>query len=176
MNYSMKSSNLAKGGIYSALSFICVYLSSLLPINKLYLLGLASAIIPISVITTNVKNTLLVYIATSLLSAMIIGLNRGTVLCYIIFFGLYGIIKYYIEKLNKLSIEILLKYLYFNISILILIFIGKLFFPSVKIIYKNIYIYIIISELIFIIFDYALTLLIFYIQKHLLHKINNNNP
>lgn len=176
MNYSIKSSNLARGGIYTTLSFMCIYLSSFLPINKLFLLGLASAIIPISVITTNVKNTFLVYIATSLLSAMIIGLNRGTVLCYIIFFGLYGIIKYYIEKLNKLPIEILLKYLYFNISIIILIFIGKLFFPLITVRNKNIYIYIIISEIIFIIFDYTLTLFIFYIQKHLLHKINNINP
>ncbi|HIG0360629.1 TPA: hypothetical protein ACX96Z_002224 [Clostridium sporogenes] len=162
---------MAKGGIFTAISFLLIYLSTILPVNKLSLLATASAIIPIAIISTNVKNGFLVYLSTSILCSIVVGISRSSVIFYIIFFGLYGIIKYYIENFNKLYIEIILKFLFFNICLIILLYIYKLFFQGIPIINKYIYIYFIVAQIAFIAFDYVLTLFIFYIDKHFIKNI-----
>ncbi|MBU5300955.1 hypothetical protein KQI45_12820 [Clostridium sporogenes] len=167
----LKSSNIAKGGIFTAISFLLIYLSTILPVNKLSLLATASAIIPIAIISTNVKNGFLVYLSTSILCSIVVGISRSSVIFYIIFFGLYGIIKYYIENFNKLYIEIILKFLFFNICLIILFYIYKLFFQGIPIINKYMYIYFIVAQVAFFAFDYVLTLFIFYIDKHFIKNI-----
>ncbi|NFG54224.1 hypothetical protein FC791_04005, partial [Clostridium botulinum] len=140
----LKSSNIAKGGIFTAISFLLIYLSTILPVNKLSLLATASAIIPIAIISTNAKNGFLVYLSTSILCSIVVGISRISVIFYIVFFGLYGIIKYYIERLNKLYIEIILKFAFFNICLIVLLYIYKLFFQGITIINKYIYMYFIV--------------------------------
>ncbi|NFL16626.1 hypothetical protein FDC08_11100 [Clostridium botulinum] len=167
----LKSSNIAKGGIFTAISFLLIYLSTILSVNKLSLLATASAIIPIAIISTNAKNGFLVYLSTSILCSIVVGISRISVVFYIIFFGLYGIIKYYIERLNKLYIEIILKFTLFNICLIILLYIYKLFFQGITIINKYMYIYFIVAQIAFIVFDYVLTLFIFYINKHFIKNI-----
>ncbi|GAA0744460.1 hypothetical protein [Clostridium oceanicum] len=170
-NNSSNSLNLAKGGIFTALSFLCIYLSSILPVNKLYLLSMACALITISVVYTDIKNGFLVYLASSILSIMLIGLGRVVVISYIIFFGSYGLIKYYIEKLNKLTLEIILKFIFFNICLVIMFLIYKFFIPSIPLIDKYLWIYILVGQIVFFIFDYILTLFIFYVEKHFIKKL-----
>ncbi|NFA08110.1 hypothetical protein EXM55_01865 [Clostridium botulinum] len=167
----LKSSNIAKGGIFTAISFLLIYLSTILPVNKLSLLATASAIIPIAIISTNAKNGFLVYLSTSILCSIVVGISRISVIFYIVFFGLYGIIKYYIERLNKLYIEIIIKFAFFNICLIVLLYIYKLFFQGITIINKYIYMYFIVAQIAFIVFDYVLTLFIFYINKHFIKNI-----
>ncbi|ABS32367.1 hypothetical protein [Clostridium botulinum] len=167
----LKSSNIAKGGVFTAISFLLIYLSTILPVNKLSLLATASAIIPIAIISTNAKNGFLVYLSTSILCSIVVGISRISVIFYIVFFGLYGIIKYYIERLNKLYIEIILKFAFFNICLIVLLYIYKLFFQGITIINKYIYMYFIVAQIAFIVFDYVLTLFIFYINKHFIKNI-----
>ena len=121
----MKSNHIAKGGIFAALSLILLYLSSVFPTNRLFILGIASCIIPLSIITTGIKNTLVVYSAVSLLSLFIIP-SKLISIAYILIFGAYGFVKYFIEKLRNMPLEFVLKLLYFNISSAIIIFIYKL--------------------------------------------------
>lgn len=162
----MSSTNkLTRGSIYTALSVVCIYLSSIIPTTKLYVLGIASCIIPISIITTGVKNSLLVYLASSLLSLLIIGL-KWNVLAYIILFGSYGFIKFYIEKLNKLTLELILKLLFFNICVVIIYFIFKLLFIDVLKTKLPIAAVLVMIQLIFLLCDYAITLFISYAKKH----------
>jgi len=163
----MKSSQIAKGGIFAALSLILLYLSSVLPTNKLFILGIASCIIPLSLITTGIKNTFIVYLAVSLLSLFIIP-SKLISIAYILIFGAYGFVKYFIEKLRNILLEFVLKLLYFNISSAIIIFIYKLVF--LKIPNVNIYLVILIMEVAFIVYDYALTTFIIYTNKNLLKK------
>lgn len=163
----MKSSQIAKGGIFAALSLILLYLSSVLPTNKLFILGIASCIIPLSLITTGIKNTFIVYLAVSLLSLFIIP-SKLISIAYILIFGAYGFVKYFIEKLRNIPLEFVLKLLYFNISSAIIIFIYKLVFLKIPNI--NIYLVILIMEVAFIVYDYALTTFIIYTNKNLLKK------
>ena len=116
---------LTRGGIYTAISVLLVYLSNVLPTSKLSILTISSAVIPLSILTIKVKSTILVYAATSLI-CIILGL-RVISIAYIFFFGLYGIVKYYIEHLGKLALEIILKLIFFNISFFIVFFLKNEF-------------------------------------------------
>lgn len=165
-----KTSYLSKGGLFTGLSVIFVYLSSIVPVNKIFLLGIASSIIPLSVVTTNIKNTLVVYFATSVICLFVSG-SKITVISYIMFFGLYGIIKYYIERLRKIHIEFILKLAFFNAVVFTLFYAYKAFFPGIVNINMPFYILLAGSEIVFLVYDYVLSLFISYINRYLYKKI-----
>ncbi len=160
-----KGKSIAYGGIITALSIIFIYLSTIIPFNKIFFLACASFLIPIGVIFTSLKNCWLIYISSALLSLLLIGF-KGNVFFYILFFGPYGIIKNYIEKLNNLPLEIILKLLYFNGSIALIYVLFKTFISTLKNIPIPIPMFILIAQIIFLIFDYILTLFIYNISKY----------
>ena len=155
----MKAKDLTFGGILIALSLLILYSSSILPISTLTILTLASCLIPICIIRSSVKTGFLVYIGTTTLGFFIIPIN--IIIYYGLFFGIYGIIKYYIEKLQKLPIEIILKFIMFNIIFIIILTVIKLLLGNLVI---NIPLWLLwlIAQPVFLAFDYALTLIISY--------------
>ena len=163
----MKSNNIAKGGIFAALSLILLYLSSVFPTNKLFILGIASCIIPLCIMLTGVKNTIVVYATVSLLSLFIIP-SKLISIAYMLIFGSYGFVKYFIEKLRSVPLEFILKLLYFNISSAIIIFIYRLVIINIPNI--NIYLVLVVMQFAFLVYDYALTVFIVYANKNLLKK------
>lgn len=162
---------LARGGIFVALSFILLYLSTIIPINKLYVLGISAAVIPISILSIGIRKTLAVYISTSILGVLFLGL-KGNVIGYILFFGLYGFVKLFIEKLSNLFIEIVLKLVYFNITMYILYLIFKLLIADIPLTPLPLPLVIIALQVIFLICDYALSIVITNIDKHLLKRLS----
>ena len=162
----MNSKRITTNAFFIALTIVILYLNIILPISTISILTLASFIIPITLIRNSIKDAILVYISSSIISFFLIPLNIS--LMYICFFGIYGIIKFFIEKLNTLYLEILLKLLFFNFILILGFLLLKSIFP-INIIKISIWLFIILSEIVFLFFDYALTLLIsFYLQK--LHK------
>lgn len=163
-----KSLYIAKGGMLTALSVILLYLSFILPTNKLTLLTLSSLIIPVAIITMNIKSSILVYASTSTI-IFLLGLKSVFIL-YLLIFGPYGIIKLYIERLKKSYIEIILKLLYFNITLSLLYLLSKaLLFQYINIDFPLPLIVLLLQIGIFI-YDYALTLLINLFQRKILKK------
>ena len=113
----MKSRDIAIGGILVALTIIVLYATSILPISTLAILTIASAIIPICIIRSNVQTSIFVYISSSLIAFFLVPINIS--LLYFIFFGVYGIVKYFIERIRKEKLEIILKLVFFNIVFVI---------------------------------------------------------
>lgn len=178
----MKSRDIAIGGIFVALTIIVLYATSILPISTLAILTIASAIIPICIIRSNVQTSIFVYISSSLIAFFLVPINIS--LLYFIFFGVYGIVKYFIERIRKENLEIILKLVFFNIVFVIGFIImqnilgvniiagleeliSKLFNNSARI-YSLIILWI-IAQPVFIIYDYAMTMIItFYMER--IHK------
>lgn len=159
----LKTQNLTLSALLVALTLVILALNTLLPISTLSILTIASAIIPIAIIRASTKNAFLVYIASSFLGFLI--LPKDIIVLYILFFGIYGIIKYYIEKLNKLTFEIILK-LVFSSIILAIYYLLFSSFVDISIINLPLYLIFIVANILFLIYDYALTLIIsFYINK-----------
>lgn len=164
MNYG-KSSNVAKGGFFVALIIIILYSSTFLKFNTLFLLGIASAVIPLSVVTTNINNSLVVFIASSLLAYFLIP-DKSIWMFFSLLFGPYGIIKYFLERLKNIPLEIILKLLYFNVLSYICFYFYKNFFvPNFQFQY-NILLIIPVLQFAFYVFDYALTVFINTISRY----------
>lgn len=168
----MTAKHIALGGVLTALTIIILYLSLLIPTNTLTLLTLASFMIPLALIRGNLKTAILVYITASLLSIMFFPPNIA--LLYITFFGCYGIIKSFIERLDNLLLECPLKFVFFNVVFCLCFnvfqsFLGMQLLEPLKILIQRLLPTLkiepflmlwFLSQVVFVIFDYALTLLI----------------
>ena len=121
----MKAKDITLGGILIALGIAILYLTTIININTIALLTLCSCLIPIAIIRSNLKTAFFVYISTSIISFFIVPINYA--LLYTLFFGIYGIIKFFIEKTGKLFIELILKILYFTETRLTLMYCLLLF-------------------------------------------------
>lgn len=157
----VNTSHITKGGIYTALTLTCIYLSTILPTSKLSILGITACIIPLSVITTGIKNSLMVYLASSLLSLILIGF-RGSVFGYILLFGIFGFVKYYTEIIKNIVVEIILKLLFFNASLFAIFMLYKVFLIAIPPIKFSLPLIILALQIVFLICDYAITLFIDY--------------
>lgn len=167
---SILSSNIAKGGIFTALGIICIYLSVLIPVNTLFFLLLASAIIPLTLLSTDMKTTIVVYLSTAILSLILVP-TKSIGISYLMLFGIYGIVKYFIEKLENTYLEILLKLVFLNTVMFIIYILYKtILFKSFNFKLPLILI-IVFMQAVFAIYDYTLTVFINYSRDKILKNL-----
>lgn len=158
--------NIIRGGLFTALGLVFMYIAFLIPINSLFFGAAASAVIPICIMVSGTRYGLLVYISTALLSILLLGLRTITI-SYIIFFGLYGIIKYYIERLRRVSYEILLKLIFFNAALTLSFYLYRLLFLNIPSYKFPVWLILAALQFVFLIYDYALTIFIYLADKYL---------
>lgn len=155
------SKKIAYTGILLALNIILLLLSNIIPINTVFFMGLASFLISIVIMEYGFKLGILFYIGSSVLSFLVLP-NKAQWLIYVFTFGIYGLIKYLVEKDRPFYIDILLKLVYANLIILSLYFMLK------GIIYIPINIFtILVFQFAFLIYDYVYTLFIDYYEQRI---------
>jgi hypothetical protein len=159
-----KASVIARGGMLTALGVLLVYLSSFLPTSRIFLEGLTSCLMVASIMMMGTKNSAAVYGATAILSFLVCGL-RLTTIAYALVFGLYGFAKYYIEGLNRIALEYLLKLAYCGLCLAVLFLIYKLFLPNLFDIKYAGYIAVLASFAVFLVYDYMLSAFASYFKK-----------
>ncbi|MCC3870095.1 DUF2232 domain-containing protein [Terrisporobacter mayombei] len=143
------SRKIAYSGILLSLNIILLLLVNIIPINTLFLLGLASLPIAIVIIEYGPKAGIIFYIGSVLLSFMIMA-NKAQWILYIFTFGIYGLVKYIIEKDRSFVQEYILKFLAANILIIFAYIILKQF------VYIPINIFtVLIFEIAFIVYDFV---------------------
>jgi len=162
----MKIKNTTLSALLVSLTIVLLALNTILPISTISILTVTSAIIPIAIIKTSVRNSILIYISSSLLGLLL--LPKDIVILYIMFFGIYGLIKFFIEKLNNLYFEIPLKIIFSSLVLLVYYFVFNSFI-NLSNIDLPLYLIFIGANIAFLIYDYALTMLISYY----IEKINN---
>lgn len=143
------SRKIAYGGMLLALNCIILLLINILPINTLFLFGLSSLPIAVVIMEYGPKAGIIFYMGSFLLSFMLLA-NKSQWILYIFTFGIYGLVKYMIEKDRSFVKEYVLKLLSANILIIITYFILRPFiYIPVNIIT------IIVFEISFIIYDFV---------------------
>ena len=178
----MKAKDIALGGILVALTTIVLYATSILPISTLAILTIASALIPVCIIRSNIQTSIFVYISSSLIAFFLVPINISFL--YFVFFGVYGIIKYFIERIRKEKLEIVLKVVFFNIAfkigfIIMQNVLGINIIAGLEVLMSRFFdtsartiatiILWIVAQPIFLIYDYAMTMIItFYMER--IHK------
>lgn len=178
----MKARDIALGGILVALTTIVLYATSILPISTLAILTIASALIPVCIIRSNIQTSIFVYISSSLIAFFLVPIKISFL--YFIFFGVYGIVKFFIERIRKEKLEILFKIVFFNIAFIIGFIImqnvlGINIIAGLEVLMSRFFdnsgrsiasiILWIVAQPIFLIYDYAMTMIItFYMER--IHK------
>lgn len=162
---------IALNGILGALAVISLFFATILPTNRLSFYALSSFFISIVIIENGIKYGWLFYMATALLAAVLVP-DKLEIIPYVIFFGIYGIIKYHIEKINKLPVEYILKFAYFNLCLAAaILFIRQVFAESIKIALPW-WLLIAAFEIVFLVYDVVYTMFISYYKNKLRKKIH----
>lgn len=167
---AINTKRIALNGILGALAVICLVLAAILPTNRLSLYALSSFFVAVSIIESGVKAGWIFYAATCLL-ALIVVPNKLGIIPYVIFFGMYGIVKYYIEKLNKIIVEYMLKLVFFNICVGIAALTVIEFFGFKLAVELPWWLLIIALQVIFFLYDIVYTLFINFYRGKLRPKL-----
>ncbi|MBP5378937.1 MAG: hypothetical protein J6Y64_05300 [Ruminococcus sp.] len=111
------SYRVALGGIVSALCLVTMFLAGVLPALYLLLPGIAGILLMIIAVEVNTAWAFLTYIAVSLLS-LFITFDKEAALIFIMLFGHYPILRFYIQKIPLRFIRLLIKLLIYNVCII----------------------------------------------------------
>lgn len=176
---SLKTKDLTLGGLLVAFTLILLYLTLIFHHNTLTLLTLTSFMVSIALIRCGLKTACLVYISSGFLSFFLF--PPKIIFFYILFFGVYSIIKSFIEKTKLLWVELILKLIFFNLILGIsFVFMSEVLtsFISDKPL-ELIHYYLpqlpqamilitlwVVLQLAFLLLDYALTLLIDFYYRY----------
>ena len=111
------SYRVALGGIVSALCLVTMFLAGVLPALYLLLPGIAGILLMIIAVEVNTAWAFLTYIAVSLLS-LFSTFDKEAALIFILLFGHYPILRFYIQKIPLRFIRLLIKLLIYNVCII----------------------------------------------------------
>lgn len=163
------SIKVAYGGVLLALNVILLTLTNIIPVNTLFIMGLASLLVSIVIMEWGFKSGIAFYIGSVALGFIVMA-SKSQWIVYSLTFGMYGIVKYLIEKDRSIYVEYLMKLVFANIMIVILYFILR------TIVYIPINIIIVVSfEVAFIIYDYVYSSFIDYYNNRLRKMLFKNN-
>jgi hypothetical protein len=160
------SKKITYSGILLGLNIVLLLISNLISINTMFFMGLASLIISVIVMEYGVNTGVVFYIASIILSFIVMP-NKSQWLLYTLTFGIYGLVKYFIEKGRPIYIEVILKLIFANLVAVILYLILK----NIVIIPINI-IMIIVYQVAFLVYDYVYSLFIEYYNEKIKRIIN----
>jgi hypothetical protein len=111
-----RSSQIALGGIFSALCLVLMFMTGLVPFATYALPALAGAMLVAVVIEIGSKMAVLAYIGVSILSVFVVP-DREAAMMFLVFFGYYPILKEKMESIPSRMAEYALKLGLFNATI-----------------------------------------------------------
>ncbi len=106
----------ALGGICLALTVAFMFGGSMVPGVEMTLYAISSVFVAIMIIETGVKGGIGLYVAAVLLGLLIVP-NKLGILPYACLFGLYGLVKYCIEKIRNPIGQVVLKAVFFGAAV-----------------------------------------------------------
>ena len=121
------SYRIALGGIVSAFCLMSMFLTGIFPLLYLVLPMIAGVLLLIVVMEVGIQWAWVTYIAVSLLS-LFVTYDKEAAIIFILFFGCYPLIRYYLKKIHSKPFRLILKLLLFNLSIIIYFYLNTYLF------------------------------------------------
>ena len=170
-----KSGKIALCGITIALSLVIMFISGLFPLTTYAAPALAGILLLCIVIEISRKYAFMVYIATCILSFLIIP-NRESSVIYISLFGYYPMIRDFIYRSKNNTIKYIIKFSIFNVSFFLIYFlIEKIFLIPHNAIENlgdyGVYIFIFLANLAFFLYDIVIDRLTFFYVNRIQPKL-----
>lgn len=111
----MKTSKLAGGGFCTALCLVMLFAASFVP-AKIAFLFAASIVMGICILRYKGLTAFTSYFAVSLLSIFFLP-NKLMAWMYVAVFGIYPLFKLYIERINNIAVEYIVKFFIWNLHL-----------------------------------------------------------
>lgn len=121
------SYRVALGGIVSALCLLTMFLAGIMPALYLLLPMIAGVLMMIIAVEVNTKWALLTYIAVGLLS-MFITFDKEAALIFVMLFGHYPILRFFIQKIRSKPLRMICKLIVCNVCVLSYFFVTVYIF------------------------------------------------
>ena len=162
------------GGVLAALSLLLLYLAALMPSGRIGMVAVAGLVPAAGVVSGGLATGFLSYGAAGLLGLFLLP-DKGCALLYVIFFGLYPMVKSAVERLRKLPLELLLKLAFFNVVLAVLFFgFSALLFPLLPELLQDPLPLFLAGNAIFLVYDYGFSKLITYYASRI--RKGTRNP
>lgn len=147
--------------MFASMSLLFLYLASVLPTMRIAMYFLSSVFVMGLIIEEEIGLALLMFGAVSLLSLLLMP-NILRVVPYVLFFGHYGIGRYYIQTHIKSKVGgFLLKLLYYNAALVLIYLLARQIINEDIFqheLFRNaLWIAIILAQVAFILYDYLYT-------------------
>lgn len=171
---SKSASRVALGGVLAALSLLLLYLAAVMPSGRIGMVAIAGLVPAAGVVSGGLFTGFLSYGAAAVLAFLLLP-DKGCALLYVIFFGLYPMVKSLIERLRKLPLELLLKLVFFNIVLAILLFgFSAFLFPMLPEFLHNTLPVYLVGNVVFLVYDYGFSKLITYYASRIWGATRNH--
>ncbi len=155
----LKTKNIAFSGVCTALSVVLLYLASVLPSAKIAVCAVASAVVCLMMVKSGLKGALSVYFAVSLVSVMMLP-DKTVSVAYLLLFGIYPVIKSFIERRNHIVAEWVLKIILFCVYFAIIYFGASFILPQLADAEYSAWVLFIGVVAVLTVYDVALSLLV----------------
>lgn len=148
-----------------ALTLVLLYTASIVPTLRITFYVIASLLPIVLMVERKSGYAILSLIGSALLGSLLIH-NKLILLPYVAFFGHFGIVKEYLERINDKVIRIASKLLYCNIAtVIIYLFSFEVLFSQIDLGFSVFWL-LIPLQVVFILFDWLYTKLVhIYIDK-----------
>ena len=169
-----KTFKIALGGICLALTVIFLFAGSIVPGIELTLFAISSLFVAVMIIESGVGAGVSLYIAAVILGTALIP-NKLAMIPYAFFFGYYGILKFFMEKVGSAFLQIAMKAAFFALVLCVgLLGFKELLLGSIHLPDYPAWLLIIAGILIMLVYDYIYTLLISFYMKRIKNRGADN--
>ena len=158
--------------MFASMSLLFLYLASVLPSGRIAMYFLSSVFVMGLVLEEEIGLAFLMFAAVSLLSLLLMP-NQLRVIPYVLFFGHYGIGKYYIEtRVRDKIVRYIVKLLYYNVALVLMYLIAsKVLFEDIAFDVIPFWLVIILAEIAFAVYDFAFTKVTGYYYNNIRRKL-----
>ena len=160
--------------MFASMSLLFLILSAVLPTGRIAMYFLSSVFVMGLVLEEEIGLAFLMFATVSLLSLLFVAPGSLRVIPYVLFFGHYGIGKYYIETNFKDKIvRYIIKLLYYNVALVLMYLLAKeVLIADISFdLTQYFWLAILLAEVAFVAYDFAFTKVTTYYFNNIRRKL-----
>ena len=149
-------------GVLAALSLVLLLLAAVSPSGRMGIVAVAGLVNAAAVISGGLHAGLLCWAVAGILG-LILSPDKGNVLLYLVFFGLYPMVKSLIEQLRKAPLEWLCKLAFFNVVLTFCWFVLRdVLLAGLPAVFEQLWVLYVGVNVVFLIYDYGFSKLVMF--------------
>ena len=149
-------------GVLAALSLALLLLASFSPSGRMGIAAVAGLVNAAAVISGGLHSGCLCWAVAGILG-LILSPDKGNILLYLVFFGLYPMVKSLIEQLHKAPLEWLCKLAFFNAVLTFCWFVLRdVLLAGLPAVFEQLWVLYLGGNIVFLIYDYGFSKLVMF--------------